>query len=77
MTKKSDSGTACTGKVKFYNVAKGYGFITNVTDSKDYFFHFTGLVDQVKQDEQVTFTLVDGERGIKAVNIQLINSSHI
>ena len=62
------------GKVKFYNTAKRYGFITG-DDGTDYFFHQSGLNDDiyVKDNDSVEFEVVDGDRGQKAVNISLVD----
>lgn len=63
-----------TGKVKFYNRSKKYGFIQG-DDGTDYFFHQTGLADDidVKDGDKVEFTPEEGDRGKKAVNIALID----
>jgi len=58
-----------TGLVKFYNEAKGYGFIKDDADSKEYFVHATGLKDKVKQNDKVTFELEDGKKGVNAINV--------
>ena len=62
------------GKVKFYNTAKRYGFITG-DDGTDYFFHQSGLNDDiyVKDNDSVEFEVVDGDRGQKAVIISLVD----
>ena len=58
------------GKVKFYNSSKGYGFIT-AEDGKDYFVHQSGLKEGVmlNDNDSVTFTVEQGEKGPKAVNV--------
>lgn len=58
------------GKVKFYNDTKGFGFIT-ADDGKDYFVHQSGLKDGVRLRDQdsVTFDVENGDRGLKAVNV--------
>ena len=62
------------GKVKFYNRERKVGFISG-DDGIDYFFHETGLSDgtNVKDDDKVEFTVVDGDRGKKAVDVSLID----
>ncbi len=59
-----------TGKVKFYNKEKKYGFITG-DDGKDYFFHTSGVSNElyVQDGDKVEFKVVDGDRGQKAVDI--------
>jgi len=62
------------GKVKFYNRNKRYGFIKG-DDGTDYFFHETGLSEgiYVEDNDKVEFTVEDGDRGKKAVDISLID----
>tara|TARA_A100001011_G_scaffold353981_1_gene396029 strand:- start:3039 stop:3233 length:195 start_codon:yes stop_codon:yes gene_type:complete len=59
-----------TGKVKFYNKEKKYGFITG-DDGKDYFFHSSSVSNElyVQDGDKVEFKVVDGDRGKKAVDI--------
>lgn len=63
-----------TGKVKFFNTTRGYGFLIDNKDAeREYFFHITGLVDGgVKKDELVEFELQITKRGVKAVKIKKI-----
>jgi len=60
------------GTVKFFNEAKGFGFIKSEDDDKDYFVHITGLVDGVKitEGDEVTFKVEEGDRGPKAVDVE-------
>ena len=62
-----------TGTVKFFNDAKGFGFIEPDDNSggKDLFVHVTGLVDEIKQDDKVTFDIEDGRKGPTAVNVKI------
>ena len=64
--------TKSTGTVKFYNEAKGYGFIKHDESDKETFVHATGLIDKVKQDDAVEFDLQEGKKGMNAVNVRLI-----
>ncbi|MEK6963892.1 MAG: cold shock domain-containing protein [Nanoarchaeota archaeon] len=63
------------GKVKFYNQGKGFGFIA-ADDGKEYFVHQTALKEGVvlKENDEVTFDVVDGDRGPKASNVVLGSS---
>ncbi len=61
-----------TGKVKFFNESKGYGFIKDQESDKEYFVHVTGLIDKVKEDDMVSFDLQEGRKGLNAVNVKLI-----
>lgn len=59
------------GTVKFFNEAKGFGFIKDENSSKEYFVHSTGLIDQIREDDEVTFELQEGKKGLNAVNVKL------
>jgi cold shock protein len=59
------------GKVKFFNESKGYGFIKEDETNKEYFVHVSGLIDEVKDDDDVEFELVEGRKGLNAVNVKL------
>lgn len=59
------------GKVKFFNKSKGYGFIKEDETGQEYFTHITGLIDQINQDDEVTFTVKEGKKGLNAVEVKL------
>ncbi|AFL86244.1 cold shock protein [Belliella baltica DSM 15883] len=59
-----------TGTVKFYNDAKGFGFIVDDESQNDVFVHATGLVDKVAQDDKVTFEVKEGKQGLNAINVK-------
>jgi CspA family cold shock protein len=58
------------GTVKFFNETKGFGFIKDGETEKEYFVHASGLIDQVKEDDEVTFELAEGRKGLNAVNVK-------
>lgn len=60
-----------TGKVKFFNQQKGFGFIVDDETAKEVFVHVTGLIDKIKDDDLVTFEIVEDRRGPKAINVKL------
>ncbi len=60
-----------TGKVKFFNESKGYGFIMDKETETDYFVHVSGLVDEITKDDEVTFELKEGRKGMNAVEVRL------
>jgi cold shock protein len=60
-----------TGTVKFFNEAKGFGFIKDASSSKEYFVHSNGLKDSIREDDKVTFELEEGRKGLNAVNVKL------
>lgn len=60
------------GTVKWFNNQKGYGFICN-EEGNDIFVHYTGLnmegFKTVKEGEEVEFDVIEGEKGIQAINV--------
>lgn len=64
-----------TGKIKWYDETKGFGFI-EVENSKDVFIHRTGLAERyqrLEEGEEVEFEIKDGEKGPIAVNLRKIS----
>ena len=59
------------GKIKFFNETKGYGFVKDSDTEKEYFVHVSGLIDKVKDEDEVTFELAEGRKGLNAVNVRL------
>jgi CspA family cold shock protein len=60
-----------TGTVKFFNEAKGFGFIVDDESNKDIFVHVTGLGGlTIKEKDQVEYEIVDGKKGLNAVNVK-------
>lgn len=59
------------GKVKFFNDAKGFGFISEDRTGKEYFVHASGLVDRIQDDDEVTFELTEGKKGLNAIDVKL------
>jgi len=60
------------GTVKFLNDAKGFGFIT-VKDSEDEIFvHTSNLIDQIKENDNVTFDVEKGEKGLSAIKVSVV-----
>lgn len=57
------------GVVKFFNNEKGYGFIKDADSNEDVFVHKTGLVDSIREDDQVEYEVEQGQRGLNAVNV--------
>lgn len=62
-----------TGKVKFFNESKGFGFIIDDETGEDRFAHVTGLIDEIKEGDSVEFELEEGRRGINAVNVKVVS----
>jgi cold shock protein len=59
-----------TGTVKFFNDAKGFGFIKEDNGS-EIFVHVTGLKDDIHENDKVVFETAEGRRGVNAVNVRL------
>ncbi len=60
------------GKVKWFNPRKGYGFIATA-DGRDIFVHYSSISGDgyktLVEGDQVTFEIVDGEKGLRAENV--------
>lgn len=62
-----------TGKVKFFNETKGFGFITSSDSNEDIFVHASGLIDEIHQDDEVQFEVENGKKGLNAINVELVD----
>lgn len=60
------------GKVKFFNNTKGFGFICDNETGEDIFVHVSGLKDDIRDGDEVTFDVSNGKMGLNAVNVQLV-----
>ncbi len=59
------------GTVKFFNDAKGFGFISE-DNGKEHFVHVTGLIDEIREGDEVEFDLQEGRKGLNAVNVKVV-----
>ncbi len=58
------------GKVAFYNDSKGYGFINDEATQERYFVHVNGLIQEIAENDKVTFELEKGPKGLIAVRVK-------
>ena len=60
------------GTVKFFNETKGFGFIVPEDGSKDVFVHVSGLVDEVRDGDKVTYDVEETPKGLSASNVKVV-----
>lgn len=64
-----------TGTVKWFDSAKGFGFVTS-DDGNDVFVHFSAILSNgfktLEEGQKVSFEVVEGQRGPQAANVELI-----
>ncbi|MGV3585559.1 MAG: cold-shock protein [Adhaeribacter sp.] len=60
------------GTVKFFNDLKGFGFIKETNSENEYFVHVSGLVDEIRQNDEVMFDVKQGQKGPNAINVKLV-----
>ena len=58
------------GTVKFFNQAKGFGFIKVDGSEKEVFVHVTGLKEDIRDNDKVVFEIQEGKKGPNAVNVR-------
>jgi CspA family cold shock protein len=60
------------GTVKFFNNQKGFGFISQNDDRNEIFVHVTGLIDEIRENDQVAYDVEEGKKGLNAINVKVI-----
>ncbi len=61
-----------TGKVSFFDTSKGFGFIIDTDTQEKYFTHVSGLIDEIAENDKVSFELEKGMKGMNAVRVKKI-----
>ncbi|MFT4612367.1 MAG: CspA family cold shock protein [Psychroserpens sp.] len=67
----SSKGTQ-EGTVKFFNVRKGFGFITLKDSDEEIFVHKTNLKSKIKDKNKVTFNIEQSDKGPIATNVRVV-----
>ena len=62
------------GRVDFFDTSKGFGFIVEDGTQLRYFVHVTGLLDDIKEGEKVTYELERGPKGMNAVRVKKVSN---
>lgn len=70
--KTSPENGIYTGKVAFFNYEKGYGFINDSNSSEQYFVHKSSLMDEVDENDKVSFELEKGLKGLNAIRVKKV-----
>ncbi|MEX2511657.1 MAG: cold shock domain-containing protein [Cyclobacteriaceae bacterium] len=60
------------GKVTFFNESKGYGFIKDLQTQDSIFVHVKSLVDDIQENDQVTFETEKTPKGLSAIDVKLV-----
>ena len=80
LAKCNEVTTMPTGRVKWFNNAKGFGFIIPEDESEDYFVHYSSIAmdgyKTLKAGQTVSFEMIDGPKGTHAVNVSLLDQEH-
>lgn len=61
------------GKVSFFDHSKGFGFIIDSDTQEKHFCHVSGLIDEINENDKVTFELEKGLKGLNAVKVTLVS----
>jgi cold shock CspA family protein len=61
------------GKVSFFDYSKGFGFIVDNESHEKYFCHISGLLDEINENDKVSFELEKGLKGLNAVKVTLLD----
>ncbi|MBL4678277.1 MAG: cold shock domain-containing protein [Mucilaginibacter sp.] len=59
------------GTVKFFNEKKGFGFISPNDGGNEIFVHSSGLIDNIRENNAVSYDVEEGRKGPNAVNVKI------
>jgi len=60
------------GKVSFFDTSKGFGFIIDSENNEKYFCHVIGFLDEIAENDRVSFELERGMKGMNAVRVKKV-----
>ena len=60
------------GTIKFFNDVKRFGFVIEDDSNNEHFVHISGLIDEIREGDEVEFDLQEGKKGLNAVNVKVI-----
>lgn len=67
------------GTIRWFDNKKGYGFVQKESDGKDLFVHYSAIAMEgyktLKAKEEVTFDIVQGDKGPQAANVVRVNAA--
>jgi CspA family cold shock protein len=61
-----------TGTVKFFNTAKGFGFIKVDNSGEEIFVHVNDISEEIRENDKVEFETKEGRKGLNAVNVRVV-----
>jgi cold shock CspA family protein len=67
---EKDEPTELQGKVSYFDESKGFGFIIDSQSQEKYFVHVSGLTEAIRENDNVSFELQRGLKGMNAVNVK-------
>jgi len=69
---EADESDGLQGRIEFYDTSRGYGFVKSLDGANKFFFHKSGLTEDVAEGDIVSYELMRGMKGMNAVNIRLV-----
>ncbi len=60
-----------SGTVKFFNESKGFGFIVDNASGEEIFVHVTGLIDNIREGDKVSYRTERGKKGMNAIDVKI------